>query len=178
MTIDLGKHAWPEYAGKYPKAVGIKVTGLYGFDEVIWVGTGTDGHVSKWIYKSGELKPHEAITVTIANTGTCPDLEAKLVAFRCVNLTEDFECVPATGIGMNWSGPLTITVGSELKGDIVLTPAGANMRKEFKMEFTGDSITASTSGMALIVRGKSPGSSTITVTHISGAVYTCTINVT
>lgn len=178
VTIDLGKHAWPEYAGKYPKAVGIKVTGLYGFDEVIWVGTGTDGHVSKWIYKSGELKPHEAITVTIANTGTCPDLEAKLVAFRCVNLTEDFECVPATGIGMNWSGPLTITVGSELKGDIVLTPAGANMRKEFKMEFTGDSITASTSGMALIVRGKSPGSSTITVTHISGAVYTCTINVT
>ena len=79
---------------------------------------------------------------------------------------------------MNWSGPLTITVGSELKGDIVLTPAGANMRKEFKMEFTGDSITASTSGMALIVRGESPGSSTITVTHISGAVYTCTINVT
>lgn len=61
---------------------------------------------------------------------------------------------------------------------IVLTPAGANMRKEFKMEFTGDSITASTSGMVLIVRGKSPGSATITVTHISGAVYTCTINVT
>lgn len=178
VTLDLGKHAWPEYAGKYPKAVGIKVTGLYGFDDVIWVGTGTDGHVRKWITNSGNLKPHEAVTVTIANTGTCPGLEAKLVAFRCVNLTEDFECVPATGIGVNWAGPLAIAAGSELKGEIVLTPADANMRKDFKMEVAGDSITASTSGMVLIVRGKSQGSSTITITHISGAVYTCTINVT
>ena len=178
VTLDFGVYAWPEYAGKYPQAVGIKVTGLYGFDDVIWVGTGTDGHVRKWINNSGDLKPHEAVTVTIANTGLCPGLEAKLIAFRCVTLTEDYECIPATGIGMNWDGPLTLAAGSELKGDIVLTPMGANMRKDFKMEVTGDSITASTSGMALIVRGKSPGSSTITVTHINGAVYTCTINVT
>jgi len=177
VTIDLGKHAWPEYAGKYPQAVGIKVTGIYGFNDVIWVGTGTDGHVTKWIYKGGNLKPHEPITVTIANTGLCPGLEAKLVAFRCVNLTEDFECIPATGIGVNWAGPLTIAAGSELKGEIVLTPADANTRKDFKMESTGDSIRASTSGTALIVRAKSPGSATITVTHIGGAVYTCTINV-
>lgn len=178
VTLDLGKHAWPEYAGKYPQAVGIKVTGIYGFNDVIWVGTGTDGHVTKWIYKGGNLKPHEPITVTIANTGLCPGLEAKLVAFRCVNLTEDFECIPATGIGVNWAGPLTIAAGSELKGEIVLTPTDANTKKDFKMKFTGDSIVASTSGTALIVRAKSPGSATITVTHISGAVYTCTINVT
>lgn len=178
VTLDLGKHAWPEYAGKYPKAVGIKVTGLYGFDDVIWVGTGTDGHITKWIYNGGNMKPHEPITVTIANTGLCPGLEAKLIAFRCVNLTEDSKCVPATGIGVNWAGPLTIAAGGELKGEIVLTPAGANTMKDFKMEATGDSITASTSGTALIVRGISPGSATITVTHIGGAVYTCTINVT
>lgn len=178
VTLDLGKHAWPEYAGKYPKAVGIKVTGLYGFDDVIWVGTGTDGHITKWIYNGGNMKPHEPITVTIANTGLCPGLEAKLIAFRCVNLTEDSKCVPATGIGVNWAGPLTIAAGGELKGEIVLTPAGANTMKDFKMEATGDSITASTSGTALIVRAKSPGSATITVTHIGGAVYTCTINVT
>lgn len=178
VTLDLGKHAWPEYAGKYPKAVGIKVTGLYGFDDVIWVGTGTDSHITKWIYNGGNMKPHEPITVTIANTGLCPGLEAKLIAFRCVNLTEDSKCVPATGIGVNWAGPLTIAAGGELKGEIVLTPAGANTMKDFKMEATGDSITASTSGTALIVRGISPGSATITVTHIGGAVYTCTINVT
>lgn len=178
VTLDLGKHAWPEYAGKYPKAVGIKVTGLYGFDDVIWVGTGTDGHITKWIYNGGNMKPHEPITVTIANTGLCPGLEAKLIAFRCVNLTEDSKCVPATGIGVNWAGPLTIAAGGELKGEIVLTPAGANTMKDFKMEATGDSIVASTSGTALIVRGKSPGSSTIKITHIGGAVYTCTINVT
>lgn len=178
VTLDLGKHAWPEYAGKYPKAVGIKVTGLYGFDDVIWVGTGTDGHITKWIYNGGNMKPHEPITVTIANTGLCPGLEAKLIVFRCVNLTEDSKCVPATGIGVNWAGPLTIAAGGELKGEIVLTPAGANTMKDFKMEATGDSITASTSGTALIVRGISPGSATITVTHIGGAVYTCTINVT
>lgn len=178
VTLDLGKHAWPEYAGKYPKAVGIKVTGLYGFDDVIWVGTGTDGHITKWIYNGGNMKPHEPITVTIANTGLCPGLEAKLIAFRCVNLTEDSKCVPATGIGVNWAGPLTIAAGGELKGEIVLTPAGANTMKDFKMEATGDSITASTSGTALIVRGISPGRATITVTHIGGAVYTCTINVT
>lgn len=178
VTLDLGKHAWPEYAGKYPKAVGIKVTGLYGFDDVIWVGTGTDGHITKWIYNGGNMKPHEPITVTIANTGLCPGLEAKLIAFRCVNLTEDSKCVPATGIGVNWAGPLTIAAGGELKGEIVLTPAGANTMKDFKMEATGDSITASTSGTALIARGISPGSATITVTHIGGAVYTCTINVT
>ena len=178
VTLDLGKHPWPEYAGKYPKAVGIKVTGLYGFDDVIWVGTGTDGHITKWIYNGGNMKPHEPITVTIANTGLCPGLEAKLIAFRCVNLTEDSKCVPATGIGVNWAGPLTIAAGGELKGEIVLTPAGANTMKDFKMEATGDSITASTSGTALIVRGISPGSATITVTHIGGAVYTCTINVT
>ena len=178
VTLDLGKHAWPEYAGKYPKAVGIKVTGLYGFDDVIWVGTGTDGHITKWIYNGDNMKPHEPITVTIANTGLCPGLEAKLIAFRCVNLTEDSKCVPATGIGVNWAGPLTIAAGGELKGEIVLTPAGANTMKDFKMEATGDSITASTSGTALIVRGISPGSATITVTHIGGAVYTCTINVT
>lgn len=178
VTLDLGKHAWPEYAGKYPKAVGIKVTGLYGFDDVIWVGTGMDGHITKWIYNGGNMKPHEPITVTIANTGLCPGLEAKLIAFRCVNLTEDSKCVPATGIGVNWAGPLTIAAGGELKGEIVLTPAGANTMKDFKMEATGDSITASTSGTALIVRGISPGSATITVTHIGGAVYTCTINVT
>lgn len=123
------------------------------------------------------MKPHEPITVTIANTGLCPGLEAKLIAFRCVNLTEDSKCVPATGIGVNWAGPLTIAAGGELKGEIVLAPAGANTMKDFRMEFTGDSIVASTSGTALIVRAKSPGSATITVTHIGGAVYTCTINV-
>ena len=79
---------------------------------------------------------------------------------------------------MNWAGPLTIAAGSELKGEIVLTPTDANTKKDFKMESTGDSIRASTSGTALIVRAKSPGSATITVTHIGGAVYTCTINVT
>lgn len=73
---------------------------------------------------------------------------AKLIAFRCVNLTEDSKCVPATGIGVNWAGPLTIAAGSELKGEIVLTPADANTRKDFKMESTGDSIMASTSGTA------------------------------
>lgn len=36
-------------------------------------------NVTKWIYKGGNMKPHEPITVTIANTGLCPGLEAKLI---------------------------------------------------------------------------------------------------
>lgn len=141
-----------------------------------------DALFSKWGAEKAETK--SAYNELLEEKTSLAELKAEQytdlfeeVAKRYDTNLEDSKCVPATGIGVNWAGPLTIAAGGELKGEIVLTPAGANTMKDFRMEFTGDSIVASTSGTALIVRAKSPGSATITVTHIGGAVYTCTINV-
>lgn len=60
------------------------------------------------------MKPHEPITVTIANTGLCPGLEAKLIAFRCVNLTEDTNTKGANTMNFN------ITAGTIARTAVLL----------------------------------------------------------
>lgn len=89
VTIDLGKHAWPEYAGRYPQAVGIKVTGLYGFDDVIWVGTGTDGHVTKWIYKGGILSAIIAGAVTLIGVLIANSKSNAVMEYKIEELTRE-----------------------------------------------------------------------------------------
>ena len=54
--IDMGDYATPEYAGKYPKAVGVKIDGI---GDVIWVGTGSNGRIKAWIYSNKTIKPYK-----------------------------------------------------------------------------------------------------------------------
>lgn len=178
VTLDLGKYAWAKYKGMYPQAVGIKVYGLYGFDDVIWVGSGTDGHVKKWIYKGINLAPHQGVTVAVVNTGLCPGLKAKLIGFRCVLMTQDYQCTEPTDFNVIWDvETCEIAVGETLKGTIKYVPGNANVRKDIDASITGDAATLSVSGEALLLAGVKAGVSELTVTLKSGQSKTYTITV-
>ena len=178
VALDLGEYAWAKYKGMYPQAVGIKVYGLYGFDDVIWVGTGTDGHVKKWIYKGANLTPHQGITVAVVNTGLCPGLKAKLLGFRCVLMTQDYPCTEPTDFDVAWDvESCTITVGETLKGTVSYVPWNANVRKDIAASIAGDAATLSVSGDALLVAGVNAGTAELTVMLKSGQSKTYTITV-
>lgn len=178
VDLDLGEFAWAKYAGMCPQAVGIKVYDIYGWSDVIWVGTGTNGHVKQWISQTSNLKPHHGVTVAIANTGLCPGLKAKLLSFRCVLLTEDLPCIEATDFNVEWDKDCTTTVGQTLKGNVTFVPEDANVRKDFAATVNGESVALSVSGTALLVNGIKPGVSELTVTLMGGAEKTYKITVT
>lgn len=178
VTLDLGEYAWGKYKGMYPNAVGIKVYGLYGFDDVIWVGAGTDGHVKKWIYKGASLTPHQGITVAVVNTGLCPGLKAKLLGFRCVLMTQDYPCTEATDFDVAWEvESCTITIGETLKGTVNYVPWNTNVRKDIAASIAGDIATLNISGDVLLVTGVNAGTAELTVMMKSGQSKTYTITV-
>lgn len=179
VTLDLGEYSWGKYKGMYPNAVGIKVYGLYGFDDVIWVGAGTDGHVKKWIYKGASLTPHQGITVAVVNTGLCPGLKAKLLGFRCVLMTQDYPCTEATDFDVAWEvESCTITIGETLKGTVNYVPWNTNVRKDIAASIAGDVATLNVSGDVLLVTGVNAGTAELTVMLKSGQskTYTITVN--
>lgn len=179
VTLDLGEYSWGKYKGMYPNAVGIKVYGLYGFDDVIWVGAGTDGHVKKWIYKGANLTPHQGITVAVVNTGLCPGLKAKLLGFRCVLMTQDYPCTEATDFDVAWEvESCTITIGETLKGTVNYVPWNTNVRKDIAASIAGDVATLNVSGDVLLVTGVNAGTAELTVMLKSGQskTYTITVN--
>ena len=178
VTLDLGEYSWAKYKGMYPNAVGVKVYNIYGFDDVIWVGSGTDGHVKKWIYKQTNLTPHQGITVAVVNTGLCPGLKAKLLGFRCVLMTQDYPCTEATDFDVAWDvETCTITVGETLKGTVSYVPWNANIRKDIAASIAGDAATLSVSGDALLITGVNAGTAELTVMLKSGQSKTYTITV-
>ncbi len=178
VTLDLGEYAWAKYKGVYPQAVGVKVYGIYGFDDVIWVGTGTDGHVKKWIYKGANLTPHQGITVAVVNTGLCPGLKAKLLGFRCVLMTQDYPCTEATDFDVVWEvESRTITVGETLKGTVNYVPWSTNVRKDIAASIAGNAASLNVSGDVLLVTGVNAGTAELTVMLKSGQSKTYTITV-
>lgn len=99
VTLDLGEYAWGKYKGMYPNAVGIKVYGLYGFDDVIWVCAGTDGHVKKWIYKG-------TVNYVPWNTNVRKDVAASIVG-NAATLNVSGDVLLVTGVN---AGTAELTV--------------------------------------------------------------------
>ena len=92
-VVDMGKYSAPEYAGKYAKAVGIKIDGV---SEIIWCPTGSNTHIKKVFYAPKNIGPYGSISVEIVNTGLAPELTATIKAFHCALLTEEHAVVDAS----------------------------------------------------------------------------------
>lgn len=176
--IDMGEHGTPEYAQKYPKAVGIKIDGI---GDVIWVGTGSNGHIKTWIYNNKTIKPYRNIVVRIVNTGLCPGLKAKVQAFRCAILTEESdvtESVDALDFSVEWDKTdLNLSVGETLTGYVSYLPEDSNSGTTLELS-TSEGITATLEENLLTVTGVAEGEATLEATLPSGIqkIYTFQIS--
>lgn len=181
VLVDMGEFGTAEYAGKYPKAVGIKVNGIWGLEEIYWIGTGSNGHLKKWIYTNGQLKPYESISVSIVNTGLCPKMKARVVSFRCSSLTETtepVEALDALGFDIQWEkDDLSLTVGETLDGHVTYIPENATTGTKLTVESEGKAVSAEVKNNIVTVRALAAGEETITVSIPVGAksVYTFTV---
>ncbi|WP_432628983.1 hypothetical protein [Brotaphodocola sp.] len=176
--IDMGEHGTPEYAQKYPKAVGIKIDGI---GDVMWVGTGSNGHIKTWIYNNKTIKPYRNIAVRIVNTGLCPNLKAKVQAFRCAILTEESdvtESVDALDFSVEWEKEdLSLSVGQALSGYVSYLPEDSNSGTTLELS-TSEGITATLEENLLTVTGVAEGEATLEATLPSGIqkIYTFQIS--
>lgn len=181
VLVDMGDFGTAEYAGKYPKAVGIKVNGVYGLEDVYWIGTGSNGHLKKWIYANTQLKPYESLSVSIVNTGLCPKLQARVVSFRCsilTELTEPVEALDAVGFDIQWEkDELSLTAGETLDGHVTYIPENATTGTELKAETEGEAVAAEVQNNRVTVRALAAGEATVTISIPAGAkmVYTFTV---
>lgn len=176
--IDMGDYATPEYAGKYPKAVGVKIDGI---GDVIWVGTGSNGRVKAWIYSNKTIKPYKNLAVRIVNTGLCPKLKAKVLAFRCAILTEKsdaVESVDALDFSVEWEKEdLTVAVGETITGHVSWLPEGSNSGTTLAL-VASEGITATFVDDLLTVTGVAEGEATLEATLPSGVQKLYSIQVT
>ena len=176
--IDMGDYATPEYAGKYPKAVGVKIDGI---GDVIWVGTGSNGRIKAWIYSNKTIKPYKNLAVRIVNTGLCPKLKAKVLAFRCAILTEKsdaVESVDALDFSVEWEKEdLTVAVGETITGHVSWLPEDSNSGTTLAL-VASEGITATFADNLLTVTGVAEGEATLEVTLPSGVQKLYSIQVT
>lgn len=182
IYLDMGKHKYATYADKYPKAVGVKLNGLYGMNEVLWIGTGANAHIRKWYYGHATLRPGDAVDVEIVNTGLCPGLEVTVKGFNCAILTEekDFQPpVPATDFTIEWNravtsdGTINLSVGNSATGKIGYLPNNADdgMAAEVSVEMP-DIAGSITAGLTVDC-----DDSIITVTAEKAGTYVMTVSI-
>lgn len=179
MTVDMGEYGTPEYAGKYPKAVGVK---LWNEDDVLWIGTGSNGHLSTAFYTLKTIKPFKNYTVEVVNTGLAPGLECKIENFRCLLLGAEeqvADSVDALDFEMEWDKEeLTVKAGETLTGKASYIPDGANTGTELTAETDETIATAVFADGILTVSGAAAGETSLVLTLPSGARKEYVITVT
>lgn len=177
-VINMGKYSAPEYAGKYEKAVGIR---LDASGEIIWCPTGSNTHIKRVIYYGKNIGPYESTSVTIVNTGLAPGLEATVKAFRCAILTEETECteaLDALDFAVEWDKDvLEIGKGETVTGHVSYLPEGANTGLNVALQVTGDAAVAEFKNQIITVLGKAAGEATLEAALPSGVkkVFTVTV---
>lgn len=168
-VIDMGKYSAPEYAGKYEKAVGIR---LDASGEIIWCPTGSQTHIKRVIYHGKNIGPYESTSVTIVNTGLAPGLEATVKAFRCAILTEESEyteALDALDFAVEWDKDvLEIGTGETVTGHVSYLPEGANTGLDLTLQVTGDAAVAEFKDQIITVLGKAAGEATVEASLPSG----------
>lgn len=176
--IDMGKYSAAEYAGKYPKAVGIRVDGV---QDIIWCPTGSNTHIKQVFYVSKNIGPYGTISAEIVNTGLAPGLEATVKAFRCAVLTEDLgftESSDALDFVVEWDKEeLAVEVGGTLTGHVSYLPEDANSGTSLTLTVTGDAATAEFKDDMITVTGAKNGEATIEALLPSGAQKVFTVKV-
>lgn len=179
MMVDMGEHGTPEFAGQYPKAVGVKIDGV---DDVIWLGTGSNGHLKTSFYELNTIKPYRNFKVKMVNTGLCPGLTVKVLNFRCVLLgleKEVIDSVDAMDFAVEWDKEeLTIAAGEVLSGKVSYSPEDANTGTSLTAAVSGDVLTAAFADDMVTVTGVSAGESMLTLTLPSGMTREYLVTVT
>ena len=182
VFVDMGDFGTAEYAGKYPKAIGIKINGIWGLNDVYWMGTGSNGHLKKWLYTNGQMNPYESISVSIVNTGLCPKLKARVVSFRCsalTEVTEPIEALDALGFNIEWEKEeLSLAVGETLDGHVTYMPEDATTGTELTIEIEGEAVSAEVKDHMVTIKALAAGEATVTISIPAGAKMTCTFTVT
>lgn len=157
-VIDMGKYSAPEYAGKYLKAVGIRVDGV---PDIIWCQTGSNTHVRKVFYAPKYIGPYDSISARIVNTGLAPDLQATVKAFRCALLTEEqavTDASDALDFAVEWDKEeMAIAVGEVLTGHVTYLPEDANSGTSLTMTADSDAATVAIKDETIAVTGAKNG---------------------
>lgn len=182
VVLDLGEFGTPEYAGKYPKAVGVKFNGIWGLDDVFWIGTGSNPRLTKWIYNAKILQPYQSISVSVVNTGLCPKLEAKVLSFRCSVMTEvadPVEASDALDFDIEWDkSDLTLAVGDVITGKASYYPETSNTGTELTTAVDNEMVSATYEDDLVSITGLAAGEASVTLSIPSGASKTYTFTVT
>lgn len=178
MLLDMGDYATSEFAGKYPKAVGVKFDSV---DDIIWVGTGSNGYVKKTLYKLSTIKPYRNFIVKVTNTGLAPGLEAKIRGFRCVLLgaeKEVIESIDALDFNVEWDNEsMQIPIGDTLNGHVSFIPEDSNTGTELTISADSDIINVTQSDELITITGITEGETILTISIPSGTTKTYQITV-
>jgi len=176
--IDMGVYSSAEYAGKYPKAVGIRIDGV---NDIIWCPTGSNTHIKRVFYTNKLIGPYGSIGVEIVNTGLAPGLEATIKAFHCTLMTQERDYTDASDaldFAIEWDKEtLEVSVGETLTGHVTYLPEGANSGTSLTLTTSGDAATAEFAEDIITVKGVAEGQADIEATLPSGAkkVFSVTV---
>lgn len=177
-VIDMGKYSSPEYAGKYQKAVGIRLDGV---NEIIWCPTGSNTHVKKVYYAPKNIEPYGRITAEIVNTGLAPGLEATVKAFYCAAITEETsvtDALDAIGFNIEWDKDIfVIGVDEQLIGYVTYLPEDANTGKTLTISTSSGAIAAKVEDNTITITGIANGESDMEVSLPNGTknIYSFTV---
>ena len=173
MLVDMGEYGTAAYAGRYPRAVGVKPDGV---DEVIWLGTGSDGHIQATFKHMTTLLPWRSYGVEVVNTGLAPGLTAKIRGFRCVLLGKETaytDAVDALDFDVEWDRDVMILPeGGVLSGCVRYAPENANTGTELTVTCDTDGVSASATDGVITVTGLTPGEAMVTVSIPCGTTKT------
>ena len=176
LAVDMGNFNSPEFTGKYPKAIGVKIENV---PDVYWIGTGTNNHLKLWLDGKQEIGPYGRIMIDVVNAGLCPGLTATVKRLHCTLMTEIQESVAAADMSIKWDGDTdAIPVGKTLTGRVTWLPYGANVETALWVQTSGDSIALNYSNGIFTAQGKTAGTTTMTCTMLNGVEKTCTFTVT
>ena len=184
LVVDMGEYGTPEYAGRYPHAVGVKVNGI---DDMIWIGTGSNGHVQRTIKHMTTVKPYRNYQVDVANSGLVPGMSVKVRGFRCVLIGKEVpyvDTVDALDFDVEWeSEPLELSVGGTLSGFVRYEPEDATAGTELTMtievvEGEGSVLSAAQENGVITLTGESAGTALVTVSIPCGMVRSYQVTVT
>ena len=183
INYDLGDYNSAEYTSQCPKAVGIRLDGIY--DDVVWIPCSTSKRavftkLCKW---DAIYKPFEDWEIEIINPGTVPNLNVKVDGVKILLLSKQ-EAVPttvdATDFNISWDGDLSaLPVGETALGYVQYVPDDASTGLTLTAVSEDTSIaTVSVSGQDVTVTGVSPGETLIRVSIPYGVEYVYDIVVT
>ena len=164
LVVDMGEYGTPEYAGRYPHAVGVKVNGI---DDMIWIGTGSNGHVQRTIKHMTTVKPYRNYQVDVANSGLVPGMSVKVRGFRCVLIGKEVPYVDSVdALDFERYEPEDATAGTELTMTIKV------------VEGEGSVLSAAHENGVITLTGESAGTALVTVSIPCGMVRSYQVTVT